>query len=157
MSLLRGRRIAAAYGPSNEKTLCYIADGMSFSHLTLPSLQVERTTRFLEESFGYVRDAVPGNIPTETQWINIGRGQQIHVFYVEGFTVSPFEKEFGRHVALYHPLADFPALKQRLADRGVEFVEPLRTTPFERFFFREPINGYFFEVIDDTRTNAYLR
>jgi len=130
---------------------------MSFSHLTLPSLHVERTTRFLEESFGYVRDTVPDNIPTETQWLNIGRGEQIHVFYVEGFSVSPFESEFGRHVALYHPLEDFPALKQRLADRGVEFVEPLRTTPFERFFFREPINGYFFEVIDDARTNAYLR
>jgi len=58
-------------------------------------------------------------------------------------------------VALYHPLADFPALKQRLSDRGVEFVEPLRTTPFERFFFREPINGYFFEVIDQARAGHF--
>ena len=27
-------------------------------------------------------------------------------------------------------------------------MEPLRATPFERFFFREPVNGYVFEVVD---------
>ena len=26
--------------------------------------------------------------------------------------------------------------------------DPLRATAYERFFFREPINGYVFEVID---------
>jgi hypothetical protein len=31
------------------------------------------------------------------------------------------------------------------------FVDALRSTPFERFFFREPVNGYFFEVIDRER------
>ena len=28
----------------------------------------------------------------------------------------------------------------------------LRSTSFDRFFFREPINGYVFEVIDQGRT-----
>jgi hypothetical protein len=32
-------------------------------------------------------------------------------------------------------------------------IEPLRATPFERFFFREPINGYLFEVIDQARSD----
>ena len=97
---------------------------------------------------GYRRKPVPSNSPVELSWLDIGHGQELHVFYVEGFVVSPFEAEFGRHVALFHPLADFPALRQRLTGAGAELIEPLRATSFARFFFREPINGYVFEVID---------
>ncbi len=125
---------------------------MSLAHLTLPSREVEKTVTFLEQTLGYTRDPVPDNVPDETVWLNIGAGQQVHVFYVEGFEVSPFEREFGRHVAVLHPLADFEALKQRLVERGAELIDPLRPTPFERFFFREPTNGYIFEVIDRDRT-----
>jgi catechol 2,3-dioxygenase-like lactoylglutathione lyase family enzyme len=124
---------------------------MSFAHLTLATRDVPRTAAFFEESFGWRRDEVPGNTPVEALWLDIGRGQQIHVLYTEGFEISPFEHEFGRHVAVFHPLAEFPALRQRLIARGAEIVPALRSTPFERFFFREPINGYLFEVIDDTR------
>ena len=90
----------------------------------------------------------PANSPVETVWLNMGRGQQIHVVYVEGFAVSPFEGEFGRHFAVYHPADGFLALKRLLQDFGAEVSEPLRPSPFARFFFREPINGYVFEVID---------
>ena len=128
---------------------------MSLAHLTLPTREVEKTASFLEQTLGYVRDPVPANVPDETVWLNIGRGQQIHVFFVDGFEVSPFEREFGRHVAVFHPLADFAALKARLRERGAELVEPLRPTPFERFFFREPVNGYFFEVIDPARAGHF--
>ena len=124
---------------------------MSLAHLTLPTQHVDRTASFFERSLGYTRNPVPGNSPVEALWLDIGRGQEMHVFFVEGFQVSPFEGEFGRHVALFHPLADFPALKQRLAVEGAALMEPLRTTPFERFFFREPINGYVFEVVDQDR------
>jgi hypothetical protein len=124
---------------------------MSLAHLTLPSREVERTAAFLERTLGYARDPIPDNIPCETVWLNIGRGQQIHVFYVEGFQVSPFEAEFGRHVALFYPRAGFDGLKQRLHAAGAELIEPLRATPFDRFFFREPVNGYLFEVIDQSR------
>jgi predicted enzyme related to lactoylglutathione lyase len=124
---------------------------MSLAHFTLPTQHVQRTVRFFEETLGYARDPVPSNVPDETVWLNIGRGQQLHVFYVEGFAVSPFEREFGRHVAVFHQLGDFAALKQRLVERGAELIEPLRATPFDRFFFREPVNGYVFEVIDDAR------
>lgn len=126
---------------------------MSFAHLTLPTRDVERTASFLEETLGYRRDPVPANVPCETVWLDIGRGQQIHVFYVEGFKVSPFENEFGRHVALFHPRAAFDELRHRLEQRGAEIFEPLRATPFERFFFREPVNGYVFEVIDQDRAS----
>jgi catechol 2,3-dioxygenase-like lactoylglutathione lyase family enzyme len=125
---------------------------MSLAHLTLPTREVEKTASFLEKTLGYVRDRVPENIPCETVWLNVGRGQQVHVFYVEGFEVSPFEREFGRHVAVYYPLPQFEALRQRLQQHGAELFEPLRATPFARFFFREPVNGYVFEVIDQNRS-----
>lgn len=125
---------------------------MSLAHLTLPTQDVERTAAFFEQAFGYTRGAVPGNSPVEALWLDIGRGQELHVFHVDGFEVSPFESEFGRHIAVFHPLAEFEPLKARLTALGAAIVAPLRTTPFERFFFREPVNGYFFEVIDAART-----
>jgi predicted enzyme related to lactoylglutathione lyase len=127
---------------------------MSLAHLTLPTEQVERTASFFERTLGYPRNPVPANSPTDVVWLDIGRGQEMHVLYVEGFAVSPFEKEFGRHVAVFHTAADFPALKRRLVDEGAELIEPLRATPFDRFFFREPINGYVFEVVDADRDRA---
>jgi hypothetical protein len=54
-------------------------------------------------------------------------------------------------VALFYPRQQFEGLKDRLRQRGAELIEPLRATPFERFFFREPVNGYVFEVIDQAR------
>ena len=124
---------------------------MSLAHLTLPTRDVDRTARFFERTLGYARSPVPGNSPVETVWFDIGGGQEMHVFYVEGFEVSPFESEFGRHVAVFYSLEQFAALKARLIEQGAALVEPLRATPFERFFFREPVNGYVFEVIDQER------
>ena len=124
---------------------------MSLGHLTLPTREVEKTASFFERTLGYRRLAVPANSPVELVWLDLGRGQEMHVFYVDGFSVSPFENEFGRHVAVFYPLAEFDALKRRLESEGAELFPPIRPTPFERFFFREPINGYVFEVIDDAR------
>jgi predicted enzyme related to lactoylglutathione lyase len=119
----------------------------SLAHLTLPTRHVEKTASFFEQTLGYSRDPVPANVPDETVWLNIGQDQQIHIFYVEGFSVSPFEREFGRHVAVYYPAEELEALKKRLVHSGAELIEPLRSTPFARLFFREPVNGYVFEVI----------
>jgi hypothetical protein len=124
---------------------------MSLSHLTLATRHVERTAVFLEQTLGYARGTVPSNVPDEAVWLNLGRDQQIHIVFVEGFAVSPFEGEFGRHVAVFYPLAQFEALKERLVSRGAELIAPLRTTPFQRLFFRDPVNGYVFEVIDQAR------
>ena len=90
---------------------------------------------------------MPDNSPVDVVWLDIGGGQQLHVFHVEGFEVSAFEREFGRHIALYHRGRDFGALKQRLTAQGATLIAPERDTPYERFFFREPVNGYVFEVI----------
>src|SRR5262245_4884662 len=129
---------------------------MSFAHLTLPSQHVQKTASFLETTLGYSRDPVPSNVPIETVWLNIGRGQQIHVFFVEGFQVSPFENEFGRHIALFYPVSGFESLKERLRQSGAEIFDALRPTPFERFFFREPVNGYVFEVIEEKHLSEKL-
>jgi hypothetical protein len=45
-------------------------------------------------------------------------------------------------------------LKERLVAAGADLIEARRATPFERFFFREPINGYVFEVVDAAREAA---
>ena len=124
---------------------------MSLAHVTLPTREVEKTAVLLEKTLGYVRDVVPANVLDESVWLDIGRGQQLHLVFVEGFEVSPFEAEFGRHMAVFYPRAEFEGLKQRLLQHGAELIEPLRATPFERFFFREPVNGYVFEVIDQDR------
>jgi hypothetical protein len=52
---------------------------------------------------------------------------------------------------VFYPLEQFTVLKARLVEQGATLVEPLRATRFERFFFREPVNGYVFEVIDQER------
>ena len=44
-------------------------------------------------------------------------------------------------------------MKQAIVQRGGELIAPLRATPFERLFFREPVNGYVFEVIDQARAD----
>jgi len=74
---------------------------MSLAHLTLPTRDVDKTARFFEKTLGYARSPVPGNSPVEVVWLDIGGGQEMHVFYVEGLEVSPFESEFGRHVAVF--------------------------------------------------------
>jgi catechol 2,3-dioxygenase-like lactoylglutathione lyase family enzyme len=128
---------------------------MTFAHLTLPTRDVERTASFFERTFGYPRGPIPGNSPVPTQWLDMGGGQQIHVVYVEGFEPSPFEGEFGRHIAVLYPLDGFDGLKGRLVALGADIIEPLRATDFQRFFVREPVNGYVFEVIDQaTRPGA---
>jgi hypothetical protein len=123
---------------------------MSIAHLTLPTLAVERTARFLELTLGYTRDPAPANSPVETVWLATGGGQQMHIVHVEGFEVSSFEGEFGRHVAIFRPAQEIAALKERLVAAGAHLMQPLRPSLHERFFFREPVNGYVFEVIAQT-------
>ena len=120
---------------------------MSFSHLTLPTRDVRATASFLEQTLGFTRDAAPANSPVETVWLSLGNGQQVHVVFVEGFEVSAFEGEFGRHIAVVHPRGGLADLRTRLRQHGANVFDPARPTTFPRFFFRDPVNGYVFEVI----------
>ncbi len=119
---------------------------MSFAHLTIATRDVEGTAGFFEKTMGWKRIHRPENTPIEAAWLEIGEGQQLHILGVEGFEVSRFEEEFGRHFAVFSPGSGFDGLKKRLADEGGELIDAIRPTPFDRFFFRDP-NGYVFEVI----------
>jgi catechol 2,3-dioxygenase-like lactoylglutathione lyase family enzyme len=130
---------------------------MPIAHFTLATSEVERTARFLERALGYARKARPANSPVETVWLDAGDGQELHVVFVEFFSVSPFEGEFGRHFAVAHPESDYRALRERLSAAGAEVIEPLRPSAVERFFFREPVNGYVFEVISAPSTSTSRR
>lgn len=111
---------------------------MGLSHVTLPTREVQATALFLEKTLGYTREHPPANSPVETVWLNAHNGQQLHVVLVDGFAVSPFEGEFGRHIALFHPVAQFAELKQQLERLGAQVFDPERPSPIARFFFREP-------------------
>ncbi len=125
---------------------------MSLTHFTLATGDVAATAAFFERTLGYRQHPVPANSPMEAVWLDIGGGLEMHVLHVEGYAPSAFEGEFGRHVALEFPLDAFAGLRERLVAAGATLLAPRRATPFERFFFREPVNGYVFEIVDEGRT-----
>jgi len=123
---------------------------MSFAHLTLATRDVTGTKRFFERTFGWRAIDRPANIEIVAAWLDVGSGQELHLLEDAAFEPSAFEKEFGRHVAVNYPGSEFDKLKSRLREAGAELIDPLRETPFERFFFKDP-NGYVFEVVDADR------
>src|SRR5262245_6143121 len=123
---------------------------MSFAHLTLATRDLVRAATFFTETLGWRPIPRPGNIDRNAAWLEMGPGQELHLLEVAGFEPSPYEREFGRHVAVAVPLAEFEGLKRRLVARGAELIDPQRETPFVRFFFRDP-DGYVFEVVDADR------
>lgn len=118
------------------------------AHFTLATPDVDRFAAFVERTFGYARKTSPPDSPVRVAWFDIGHGQEMHLLHVDGFQASPFEGEFGRHVALRYPAAEFAALKRRFVEAGATLIDALRPTPFARFFVREPVSGYVFEVIE---------
>ncbi len=123
---------------------------MAFAHFTLATRDVDKTKDFLMTTLGWPSISRPGNIGRKACWLQIAPGQEAHVVEVADFEPSAHEREFGRHIAISVPLAEFEGLKRRLAEQGVSVIPPERPTPFERFFFRTP-DGYFFEIVDAGR------
>jgi catechol 2,3-dioxygenase-like lactoylglutathione lyase family enzyme len=121
---------------------------MSLAHVTLATRDVRATSRFVEATLGWKPIDRPSNIPMAAAWLEIAPGQELHLVEVPDYAPSPFDRENGRHIALRYPASQIPGLKSRLTAQGAEIIAPLRETPFERFFFRDP-NGYIFEVIAD--------
>ena len=120
---------------------------MAIAHFTLATRNVEASRDFFVWTLGWQPISRPGNIEMDAAWLSLASGQELHLLRVDDFLPSPFEKEFGRHIAVEYPLEQFSALKKRLREHGAELIAPERTTPFERFFFRDP-NGYVFEVVE---------
>ncbi len=123
---------------------------MPLCHITLATADLDRTRQFFETALGWRSIQRPNNIPMRAAWLEIGPGQELHLLEVHDFCVSPFEREYGRHIAIEIPHAEFPALKARLEKLGSELFAAKRPTSFERFFFRDP-NGYIFEVVQAER------
>jgi catechol 2,3-dioxygenase-like lactoylglutathione lyase family enzyme len=121
---------------------------MALAHITLATRDVRRSTDFFQAVLGWQPIARPGNIGMAAAWLEIEPGVELHLIEVADFEPSPFEREFGRHIAVAVPGRTFPRLKERLQAHGATLIEPLRETPFARFFFRDP-NGYVFEVVED--------
>ena len=124
---------------------------MSFAHLTLATRDVIASCDFFAWTLGWEPVERPGNIGFKAAWLRMALGQELHLLYVPDFAPSDFEREFGRYLAVEYPADGFAGLKERLAKRGAELIDPIRETPFVRFFFRDP-NGYVFEVVDADRT-----
>lgn len=120
---------------------------MSFAHIALASRDVSGTAEFYRYIFGWQNTSKAKNSAIDVEWLDIGRGQQLHIIGVGDFEVSAFEREYGRHIAFFASAAELPGLKGRLVERGVTPIAAERPTPYERFFFSDP-NGYSIEVID---------
>ncbi len=121
---------------------------MTFAHITIATRDVEGTAGFYEKTLGWKRVHAPENSPIEIAWLQIGPRQFVHVLKRDDWESSKFDTEFGRHFAVYYDGSQFAELKRRLVAQGGELINPIRPTPFERFFFKDP-NGYIFEVIDE--------
>ena len=119
---------------------------MSIAHITLATRDVAQSGVFFAATLGWRPIERPNNIGQPAAWLEIASGQELHLIEVPDFQPSAFEKEYGRHVAIEVDQRQFPALQARLREHGAELIAPLRPTPFERFFFRDP-NGYIFEVV----------
>jgi catechol 2,3-dioxygenase-like lactoylglutathione lyase family enzyme len=121
---------------------------MGLAHITLATRDVRRSVAFFQEVLGWQPVARPGNIDTTAAWLEIEPGIELHLIEDPEFVPSRFEKEFGRHIAVTRDLTEFAQLKERLSAGGATLIEPIRETPFVRFFFRDP-NGYVFEVVEE--------
>jgi catechol 2,3-dioxygenase-like lactoylglutathione lyase family enzyme len=121
---------------------------MAIAHITLATRDVVRASHFFASALGWQVLNRPNNIAVAAAWLEIAPSQELHLVQISDFAPSPFEREYGRHIAIRYPGAGFSDLKDRLRRLGAEVVAPLRETPFERFFFTNP-DGYVFEVITD--------
>jgi catechol 2,3-dioxygenase-like lactoylglutathione lyase family enzyme len=122
-------------------------DNSMLAHITIATRDVPRSVAFFRETLGWLPVARPANITMAAAWLTIEPGLELHLIEDPEFEPSRFEREFGRHIAVTVPRVEFPQLKERLQTQGAVLIEPLRATPFARFFFRDP-NGYVFEVLE---------
>ena len=108
---------------------------MGIAHITLAVRDVRRTSAFFAAALGWRPLDRPNNIAVPAAWLEITPGQELHLVQVADFEPSPFEREYGRHIAVSYPRQGFAGLKARLEEEEAEVIAPLRETPFERFFF----------------------
>lgn len=119
---------------------------MPIAHVTLAVRDLDRARAFFAGALGWRPIDRPANIPFPAAWLEVAPGQELHLIERPDFEPSPFELEYGRHVAFAAPADALPDLRRRLAAHGAEVFEADRPAGVERFFFRSP-DGYVFEVV----------
>ena len=87
---------------------------MRITHITLATRDLARTSRFFAETLGWRPLQRPSTLPYPVAWLEMAPGCEVHLIELADFEPSPFEREFGRHVAVTYPRDDFDALKERL-------------------------------------------
>jgi catechol 2,3-dioxygenase-like lactoylglutathione lyase family enzyme len=121
---------------------------VALAHITLATRNVEQSAVFFRDVLGWRRIARPDNIGVAAAWLEVAPECELHLVEDPEFEPSRFEREFGRHIAVTCPRGEFSGLKERLEKHRATLIEPLRETPFARFFFQDP-NGYVFEVVEE--------
>jgi len=112
---------------------------VALAHVTLATRELARSTAFFHEVLGWTPIGRPRNNAAPAAWLQIAPGQELHLVEVPEFQPSPFEQEYGRHIALSLPRADFPTLKERLIAHGAKVIDPLRDTPSTAFSSATPM------------------
>src|SRR5271169_2456365 len=98
----RGILVAKGIDPPNGSVAHSDSPGaevMAFAHITMPSRDVRAMVRFLEATLGWTSIERPNNIPFPAAWMAIGAGQELHLLQLDDYAPSPFEREYGRHLA----------------------------------------------------------
>ena len=99
---------------------------MAIVHFALAVRDVRRAVCFFEATLGWRPIERPANIAVAAAWLEIAPGQEVHLLESPDFAPSPFEREYGRHIAVSAPEARFPVLKERLRDHGAEVFAATR-------------------------------
>ena len=99
---------------------------MGIAHITLAARDVRRTSEFFASTLGWRPLDRPNNIAVPAAWLEIAPGQELHLVQVADFEPSPFEREYGRHIAVTYRQDGFADLKARLGAAGAEVIAPLR-------------------------------
>ena len=122
---------------------------MALAHVTLATRDLARSTTFFHEVMGWTPIGRPRNNAKPAAWLEIAPGQELHLVEVPEFQPSPFEEEYGRHVALTLPRGRLPAAQgafdrpRRQGDRSPPqySVRPLLLSRSQRLRFRGPRTG----------------
>ena len=77
---------------------------MALAHCTLATRDVAASAAFFQETLNWQPIDRPGNLLMGSAWLQIAADQELHLLEVDDFEVSPFEREFGRHIAVSWPL-----------------------------------------------------